>query len=114
MQAKQGGAVAHAIKRTQEVDAAKLTRKRTSTALDTNLRMSLVSIKSKSSLDEIEEVDLKEMFESQAKVKQSFDTLATKIIQKKNPSTAYKINGKKNVDFYNANSKTDANKKFLI
>lgn len=47
-------------------------------------------------------------------MKQSFDTLATKIIKRKNPSTAYKINGKKNVDFYNANAKTDANKKFLI
>ena len=73
-----------------------------------------MSLVSKSSLDEIEEVDLKEMFESQAKVKQSFDNLATKIIKKKNPTTAYKISGKKNVDFYNANSKTDANKKFLI
>ena len=73
-----------------------------------------MSLVSKSSLDEIEEVDLKEMFESQAKVKQSFDNLAKEIIKKKNPSTAYKINGKKNVDFYNAYAKTDANKKFLI
>ena len=69
MQAKQGGAVAHAIKRTAQVDAAKLTRKRTNTALNENLRTSMASIKSKSSHDEIEEVDLKEMFESQAKVK---------------------------------------------
>ena len=56
-----------------------------------------------------EEVDLKKvMFENQAKVKGSFDKLSKSIITKKNPTTKYKISGKKNNDFYNANAKTNA------
>ena len=56
-----------------------------------------------------EEVDLKNvMFENQAKVKGSFDKLSKSIITKKNPTTKYKISGKKNNDFYNANAKTNA------
>ena len=60
-------------------------------------------------------IDVKDMmFDNQTKVKGSFDKLAKNIITKKNPTTKYKISGKRNNDFYNANAKTNASLKFLI
>ena len=41
-------------------------------------------------------------------MKGSFDKLAKTIVMKKNPTTKYKISGKRNNDFYNANAKTNA------
>ena len=55
------------------------------------------------------EVDVKNMmFDNQTKVKGSFEKLSKSIITKKNPTTKYKISGKRNNDFYNANAKTNA------
>ena len=48
------------------------------------------------------------MFENQTKVKGSFEKLSKSIVTKKNPTSKYKISGKRNNDFYNANAKTNA------
>ena len=52
-------------------------------------------------------------FEDQENVAGEFNRIKKKF-KTKNPSTAYKINGKKNKDFYNANSKKDTSQQFLI
>ena len=108
MAAKQGGAVAHANKRMAQADAEKLKRKSTA-ILDYNLK-SQVSRASEAISATAPEVNLKEMFENQQTVKNNFNQWVMQHVKKKNPSTAYKINGKKNSDFYNANSKKDASK----